>query len=549
MYSKKDNIGTLTALLAGHGIRHVVVCPGSRNAPLVHNFSVCEDLQCHPVTDERCAGFFALGLTLATGEPAAVCVTSGSALLNLAPAVAEATLQHQGIIVISADRPAAWIGQQDGQTMPQQDALRPFTACSVTLPETEDAEGRWYVNRLVNEALMKVRSEARPSVHINVPISEPLFDFSREKLPEERAIRYVPSVCQEAMLTRIVGRLTASGRPMIVLGQLDGMPADFQTSVERLSRQLPVWGESLSLARPIPFDKMLALADEKDDYRPQLVIYAGGTLVSKALKTYLRECGDTEFIELSPGGEPHDTFRHLTEVYDMDVRKLIDRLDRLASQQGAQYFSSDREYLSYWSEQEERAENIIRNKFRPGYSQAMAVRMLEDFRTGEVHYANSNAIRLGNLFSRHKNHCNRGINGIDGCISTAAGYAAASGKPEYCVTGDLSFFYDSNALWQPGPGRLRIMLLNNGGGGIFRSLKGLETSPVALTSVAGRHQTSAEGICKSYHAVYLKATDEESLREGLDRLFEESEDSVKVLEVFTDPEEDLRNMRQLLSMT
>lgn len=123
MFVNKENINILTALLVAHDIRHAVVCPGSRNAPIVHNLNECPDIMCHPVTDERSAGFYALGMSLAVDSPVAVCVTSGTALLNLAPAVAEASYRHHGLVVISADRPAPWIGQLDGQTLHQPGAL------------------------------------------------------------------------------------------------------------------------------------------------------------------------------------------------------------------------------------------------------------------------------------------------------------------------------------------------------------------------------------------------------------------------------------------
>ena len=135
MYSNKEQVNILTALLVAHGVRHAVVCPGSRNSPIVHNLNECPDIACYPVTDERSAGFYALGMSQARRQPVVVCVTSGTALLNLAPAVAEAYYQHIPIVVISADRPAAWIDQLDGQTMPQPDALGRFVRKAVSLPE------------------------------------------------------------------------------------------------------------------------------------------------------------------------------------------------------------------------------------------------------------------------------------------------------------------------------------------------------------------------------------------------------------------------------
>ena len=119
MYSNKEHINILTSLLVAHGIRHAVVCPGSRNAPIVHNLNECPDITCYPVTDERSAGFYALGMTQALQQPVVVCVTSGTALLNLAPAVAEAYYQHRPLIVISADRPQQPAARCPGPLRPQ----------------------------------------------------------------------------------------------------------------------------------------------------------------------------------------------------------------------------------------------------------------------------------------------------------------------------------------------------------------------------------------------------------------------------------------------
>ena len=187
-YSNKNNVNTLTALLVAHGVQHAVCCPGSRNAPIVHNLNECPDVECYPVTDERSAGFYALGMAQSLGEPVAICVTSGTALLNLAPAVAEAFYQHVPLVVISADRPPQWIDQLDGQTLPQTDAFGRFVRKAVTLPEPLDSEQRWWCNRLVNEALLAARAHGGGPVHINVPLSEPLYGFTEKSLPEERTI-------------------------------------------------------------------------------------------------------------------------------------------------------------------------------------------------------------------------------------------------------------------------------------------------------------------------------------------------------------------------
>ena len=264
MYSNKENVNILTALLVAHGVRHAVVCPGSRNSPIVHNLNECPDIQCFPVTDERSAGFYALGMSQALKSPVAVCVTSGAALLNLAPAVAEAYYQHAPLVVISADRPPQWIDQLDGQTLPQPDALGRFVRKAVSLPEPRDEEERWFCNRLVNEALV-IRNAP---VHINVPISEPLFDFTTPSLPSERKIERLSSDISPATLNHVTRMFLQAKRPMLI----DGQPMN-----------------------PL-LDEAVALVDGDEAYVPDFVLYIGGSIVSKRLKRFLRKAHETWMI-------------------------------------------------------------------------------------------------------------------------------------------------------------------------------------------------------------------------------------------------------------
>ena len=164
MYSDKKNIQELVALLEAHKVRKIVLCPGSRNAPIVQTIVNHSYFSCTSVTDERSAAYIALGLALNGGEPVAVCCTSGTALLNMHPAVAEAYYQQVPLVVISADRPEAWIGQMDGQTIPQPNAFGKLVKSSVNLPEVRSDEDKWYCNRLVNEALLELYHQDRKSV-------------------------------------------------------------------------------------------------------------------------------------------------------------------------------------------------------------------------------------------------------------------------------------------------------------------------------------------------------------------------------------------------
>ena len=519
MYSSIEQVNILTSLLVAHGVKHAVCCPGSRNSPIVHNLCECPDIRCYPVTDERSAGFYALGMSQCLKEPVAVCVTSGTALLNLAPAVAEAYYQHIPLVVISADRPEAWIDQLDGQTLPQSDALGCFVRKAVSLPEPHDKETRWYCNRLVNEALL----ERHAPVHINVPISEPLFDFNVAALPVERRMELLPADISNQTLSHVCQMFMQSKRPMLIAGQ------------------------------PMNpgYDEAVCLIGDDDSYVPDLVLYIGGSIVSKRLKRFLRKAKETWVVNAT--GEVTDTFMNLTRVIQGDGELVAEQIRSLLEQQ-------PHPFVQQWGTLLAKVRAHAAD-YQPAYSEMAAVKCFEsqlmvngqlsarpkdacyqrDARMVNVHYANSTAIRLANIYARHDVYCNRGVNGIDGSLSTAGGFSCVADDKVFCVIGDLSFFYDQNALWNQNlRGNFRILLLNNGKGGIFNMLKGLEQSPARDQFVAAGHHASAEGICIQNNVKYIKATNMSEMQQGLDTLLNIENDCPVLLEVFTDAAEDER---------
>ena len=504
MYSNKEHVNILTALLVAHGVRHAVVCPGSRNGAIVHNLNECPAIRCFPVTDERSAGFYALGMAQCLNEPVAVCVTSGTALLNLAPAVAEAYYQHRRVVVISADRPAQWIDQLDGQTLPQPDALGRFVAKAVSLPEPRNEEERWFCNRLVNEALV-VRNAP---VHINVPITEPLFHFTVASLPVERKITLTPADVQPHVLSHVVRMFMQAERPMLIAGQ----PMN------------PNLDEAVSM-----------VADD-ERYVPDFVLYIGGSIVSKRLKHFLRKAKETWVVNET--GAVTDTFMNLTHVIVGDGAVVADQVRFMLEQQ-------PHPFVQLWDDLLTRVRRHAET-YDPVYSEMAAVKYFECYispltshLSSLTHYANSSAIRLANIYARHPVWCNRGVNGIEGSLSTAAGFSCVTDEQVFCVIGDLSFFYDQNALWNQNlRGNLRILLLNNGKGGIFHMLPGLDQSPARDKLVAAEHHTSAEGICMQHHVHYLKATNTEEMQKGIATLVRQESDTPMLLEVFTNPADD-----------
>ena len=491
MYSSKQNVNILTSLLVAHGIHHAVVCPGSRNAPIVHNLNECPDIQCYPVTDERSAGFYALGMTQALKEPVVVCVTSGTALLNLYPAVAEAYYQHRSLVVVSADRPQQWIDQLDGQTLPQPDALGRFVKKAVSLPEPHDEDTRWYCNRLINEALMVKHGP----VHINVPITEPLFDFSTPDLPKERKIELLPADISNVTLSHVCRMFMQAKRPMLIAGQ-------------------PM--------NPLMDEAVVQIGDDVD-YIPDFVLYTGGSIVSKRLKHFLRKAKETWVVNSE--GEVTDTFMNLTHVVQGDG-------DVVADMVRSNLEETPHPFVQKWEALLAQIRQQVVAK-EPPYSSAAVVKYFEQKRGANiVHYANSMAIRLANTYSKTPVYCNRGVNGIEGSLSTAAGFSCVTDEKVFCVIGDLSFFYDQNALWNQNlRGNLRILLLNNGKGGIFDMLPGLEKSPARDKYVAAEHHATAEGICQQNDIYYQQATTTEEMQRGIDLLLSADFSRPMVLEV------------------
>lgn len=594
MFSNKENINILTSLLLEYGVSDAVVCPGSRNAPIVHNLSQCQSIRCHPVTDERSAGFYALGIAQATQRPTVVCVTSGTALLNLAPAVAEAYYQHVPLVVVSADRPVQWIDQLDGQTLPQPDALGRFVRKAVSLPEPHVAsvgsgdgfeavgkgvlsdgdkrldEERWMCRRLVNEALHAATCRQPAPVHINVPITEPLFAFDVAELPVAKRFRQMEKVSFLNQQRQLFERFFSADRPMIVIGQMAYGIISPET-IRSLSQHYVVMAEPLSNLhyQTIHFDEAVRVVEGLDrneslQYVPDYIIYIGDTLVSKPTRRWLRSTKATSCVITPDALNIHDPITTLEDIVECpleDVDLLLSSFCDIYD--NPEDFEDDEDVMAHedsrhgfhacWQQLLDRCAERA-EAYEPGFSQMATVKYFEeqlaDLDTDIcVHYANSSAVRLACIYAQHYVWCNRGVNGIEGSLSTAAGFSLATDALTVCVIGDLSFFYDQNALWNSNiGGNLRIVLLNNSGGGIFRQLKGLDKSPVATSFVAAQHETTAQGICTQNDIGYISAKDMGEMQIGIVTLLTRETNRPMLLEVFTDVDEDMKAMADYFAL-
>lgn len=481
MISEKPVVQELVALMLAHGVTRAVLCPGSRNSPIVATLSNLPEVECRNVIDERSAGFVALGWAQQVQAPVAVVVTSGSAVLNLHPAVSEAYYRKTPLLIISADRPTAWIGQNDGQTLPQPGVFNTLVRFSAQVPE-DDA---WHANRIINEALLELRHRSGGPVHLNVPLTEPFFGMVDEALPPVRIIQRTEAARMNADEEEaLLEEAAVLPRRLILLGQQNA-PSPVLSQLAK-EKQFTLVGEHIANA---PFadccrpDTVIGAAPDAE-WSPDLLITCGGDVISKRLKRLLRAHPPKAHWHISPDGEVVDSFCALSRVLEGEPDEFWELLGAFAEE-------GDADYRKHW-------QTAPATLPEHEYSGMKCVgELLQQLPTGSVlHLGNSSAVRYAQLFPLPEGvqvECNRGVNGIEGSVSTAAGHAlAAPDRLHFLIIGDLSIFYDLNGLLmaQQCP-NLRILLLNNQEGGIFGTLPGMPD----CAAIRATHGESIMGWC------------------------------------------------------
>lgn len=474
-------------VLRQHDVKDVVCSPGSRNAPLLIAASAREDLRKHVVVDERSGAFLALGLSMVSRKPVALVCTSGTALLNYAPAVAEAFYQGIPLIVLSADRPQQWIDQDDSQTLRQFEALSNFVKKSYELPAwgDEDPELQWYANRIANDAMIEATSRRKGPVHINIRLGEPLGNKIKRADTSQRKIEMLVS---DSILNKEVERRLAmellDKRVMIVAGFMQ--PANYLQRGMADMGAMPnvvVMAETLSnlhlYKRAKNIDSVLTAYSEEelDRLAPDIVISLGGSLVSRKLKEYLRRNKDRcTHWALGWNHATSDCFMSLTKRIEVEPARFLCHIAAhmtSALKKGAKVRFND--YSERWETAREKAA-IAKNDYVSDapWSELSVFCSILDYipASYNLFLSNGTAVRYAQLIDYklpHASYCNRGVSGIDGSCSTAVGGAIAYNGETILVTGDLSMAYDIGALSLPGiPEKMRIIVIDNSGGGIFR---------------------------------------------------------------------------------
>lgn len=544
MTSAKETIARLALIAAAKGVTKAVISPGSRNAPLIMALDSHPDIECLNIPDERVAGFFALGMALKSGEPVMLCCTSGSAMLNYAPAITEAYYQKIPLLILTADRPVEWIDQRAGQTMRQTDAFDNYIRASYQLMQDPSADDHLlYNDRIINEAINLANGTNPGPVHINIPLKEPLYN-------QKKRVDAQPRIVQSLRPTnglsaederRLRAAFHSHEQIMILCGQ--HQPDDRWLSALTALSDMPnviVLSEATS---NLSGDKILSCIDRTIDgldaenighLSPTLLISCGASLVSKKIRFLLRKLDIQEHWHVDTVDAHIDTYQALTLNVPLHIADFYQVVE---GRQGDQMSA----YTAAWHKRyQERRQLHLDYLSKVSFSDLMvADRLVQHVPSGSVlHMANSTSVRYVQLFDSRDDltyQCNRGVSGIDGCTSTAAGYAySEQDAMQVLLTGDIAFFYDSNALWhhhlKP---NLRIVIINNEGGNIFRVIPGPRTTGQLEHHFEAHHKTSAEHICQAHGVEYASCHGETDLAKQIDWLLSSDHKSAVVLEVFT----------------
>lgn len=521
-----------------HGVNHAVVSPGSRNAPLIIALSRSR-IKTHIVVDERSAAYVALGMAQQLKAPVALVCTSGTALLNYAPAVAEAYYQKIPLIVVSADRPQEWIDQDDSQTIRQFKALDQFVKRSYDIPaRCDDDTAVWYAERIAHDAMMEATSLRRAPVHINVQLAEPLNGLTTEPY-KLRRIHHFPSydgICRDDII-KLKEQLLHK-RVMIIAGFME-MNEPLRQALNAIAANdyAVVLTETISnMADDFTInaiDRTLLAIDENDKrYYPDVVITIGGAIVSRKIKAFLRKVKpDHWYVGLND--VTVDCFQSLTRRIEANPDTFIPTL--------FQDSLTVKSFCTIWKDAHTaglRRHHKYLEKI--GWSDMKAYETIFDFYQQNpdnliMHLSNGTTIRYAQLFGDRviaPNFCNRGVSGIDGCTSTAIGAAMVNG-PAVLITGDMSFLYDISALSAITPKlQLKIVVVDNGGGGIFRFIDSTASLPELEKYFVVKRNLDVEKVAASFGIKTYRADNADSLYEQLSNMM--VEDGPAVLVVKTD---------------
>jgi 2-succinyl-5-enolpyruvyl-6-hydroxy-3-cyclohexene-1-carboxylate synthase len=520
----------LVSLCAKKGIKNAILSPGSRCAPISLAFARHPEIRTRTISDERSAAFIALGMAQQLEKAVVLVCTSGSAAYNYAPAIAEAYFQQIPLVVITADRPQEWIDQWDGQTIRQTEIFGKHVKGFFSFPdEFGHPDKIWYANRLANEAINLACALPAGPVHINVPLREPFYPEIEEVFDFNKKIKCIEQLQNTAHLSedfkqKLSASLSNYCKIIIVPGQ-QRPDSKIQQTLDEIGKE----GKAVVITDTISnmqseftvnlHDHFIGNDHINQKLKPDLIITFGKSIISKGLKLFLRK-SNAEHWHIQPGGYSPDIFQSLEKIVSCEIVSFL------------QFFminvETDLSFVKSWLE----LENKVKGNLNPilkfaefGEYKALNTCLKAIPEHSKIHLANSMAVRYVNFLGYRQQEiiCNRGTSGIDGSNSTAVGCSFTTKDPVTLITGDMAFFYDRNAFWHNYPiNNLRIILLNNHAGGIFRLIDGPAKQP-ELEELFETHQRLSAGyLAKDFGFEYHLANDEKSLEMGLKNFYDKS---------------------------
>ncbi|WP_321495474.1 2-succinyl-5-enolpyruvyl-6-hydroxy-3-cyclohexene-1-carboxylic-acid synthase [uncultured Desulfobacter sp.] len=552
MISTKRHVQQLASLFFSRKISDIVLCPGSRNGPLIHTLAGCGQFDCRVIVDERSAGYFALGLAQARQKPVVIVCSSGTSAVNFAPAVAEAFYQNIPLIVVTADRPAYWIDQLENQSIHQESLYGNFIKQSCSLPLEESDSQLWAGARLINDILNTAVTDAPGPVHINIPLEEPLHRTVDGQLPGVKVIEDADTrtALDEKILSRVAEEISQADKILVLAGQSAANPELTSALLGFVKKTCAVVAAEHLANLSMPSDFCCACPElvlgsishgDAPIFQPDLLITFGRHFVSKRIRQFLRDYKPATHIHVDAGGGHMDTYQALTRVCAVRPERFFEQLDEMLAPK------SSKCYAGAWKDRKQETLQIY-NHYRekvPFSDFTVCSAILKSVpENGVLHLGNSSTVRYAVLNPGIKGLTwlgNRGTSGIDGSVSTAVGYASCSSKMNTLILGDLSFFYDSNGLWNKylGP-NLRIIVLNNGGGNIFSFVEDLagrtekDSQAVFQNYFFAGHSAKARGLASAFGLDYLQAGSDSQLGRALEELYNPDRITPTLLEVFTD---------------
>ncbi|MCB9189266.1 MAG: 2-succinyl-5-enolpyruvyl-6-hydroxy-3-cyclohexene-1-carboxylic-acid synthase [Flavobacteriales bacterium] len=536
MISNKKSVQLIHKFCLDLNILDWVISPGSRNAPLTLTIGNDERFNAIPVVDERSAAFIALGQALKINRPVVISCTSGSASLNYAPAIAEAYYQEIPMLVVTADRPRKWIDNGEGQSIDQVNVYQNYCLKSFHLNEEDPENLILKTLNEIGECLLGVR---RGPVHLNLAFEEPLYNTVEMESMEQ--VFFAPEKPINGIDPKIGEAFKTKSRIMILIGQMQrNDELEYLLSELICDTRIIVLTESNSNQNNFNFvnciDRTLPHIDEKE-FWPELVITLGGAIVSKRIKTYLRSIPGIEHWHISEGDVFPDVFEKLTRKISNKVTDVIRLLKQNLIVDPVNNFQ-----VIWLQKSFQNQEKHFKFLEELEWSDLKAHSIIHDWLPdhGVLHQGNSSVVRYFQLFDPIKSVTylsNRGVSGIDGCVSTAVGYASRDEGLNILVVGDLSFLYDSNAWWNKfDKSNLLVIVINNGGGNIFKIIEGPSSSGVLEGFFEVRSDVKISSIAQAHYIEYFKADNECKLDEVLNVLisrYNSSEFKGAIVEVDT----------------